>query len=113
MKGFIVHLIVSALLLLLVAYFVPEIHLIDFGTALFAALFLGIVNGIVKPIMVLLTLPITIVTLGLFLLVVNALMFMLAAAVVPGFDVVGLWPATMGGLLLGVFNVIARLFIGN
>jgi putative membrane protein len=110
MLGFFVHLVVSALLLLAVAHFVPGINVGGFGYALLAALVLGIVNGVVRPILILLTLPITVLTLGLFLFVVNALMLMLAAAIVPGFTVAGLGPALIGGLLLAIFNLVVGLF---
>ena len=110
MLGFFVHLIVSALLLLVVAHFVPGIAVSGFGYAVLAALVLGVVNGVVRPLLVLLTLPITVLTLGLFLFVVNALMLMLAAAIVPGFTVAGLGAALIGGLLLAVFNLVVGLF---
>ena len=111
MKGFIIHLVVSALLLVLVAHFVPGIQVAGFGYALLAALVFGVVNGIVRPVLVLLTLPATVVTLGLFLFVVNALMLMLTAALVPGFTVAGLGSALLGSLLLTLFNlVVSELF---
>lgn len=111
MKGFIIHLVVSALLLVLVAHFVPGIQVAGFGYALLAALVFGVVNGIVRPVLVLLTLPATVLTLGLFLLVVNALMLMLTAALVPGFTVAGLGSALLGSLLLTLFNlVVSELF---
>ncbi len=110
MRRFFGHLIVSALLLLLVAHFVPGISFSGFGYALLAALVLGVVNGVVRPLLIVLTLPITVVTLGLFLLVINALMLMLAAAIVPGFTVAGLGAALIGGLLLAVFNLVVGLF---
>ena len=84
MKDLLVHLVVSALLLALVDYFIDGITIAGFGNALIAAIALGIVNALIRPILVVLTLPITVLTLGLFLLVINALMILLAAAVVPG-----------------------------
>ena len=107
MKAFLIHLVVSALLLVLVAHFVPGITIDGFGYALLAALVLGIVNGVVKPILVFLTLPVTLVTLGLFLLVINALMLLLTAALVPGFTISGLWAALLGGIVLALFNLVA------
>ena len=107
MKGFIIHLVLSALLLLLVARFVPGITIEGFGYALLAALVLGVVNGIVRPVLVFLTLPVTLLTLGLFLLVINALMLLLTAALVPGFTISGLWPALLGGIVLALFNLVA------
>lgn len=104
--SFLVHLVVTAVLLSLVARIVRDIHVDGAGAALLAALVLGVVNAIVRPLMILLTLPLTIITLGLFLLVVNALMLMLVAAVVPGFRVRGFAPAFWASLLLSVFNLL-------
>jgi len=101
----IVHLVVTAALLLVVARVVKGVDVEGFGTALLAALAFGFVNALVRPVMVLLTLPLTILTLGLFLLVVNALMFRLAAALVPGFRVSGFGPALLGSLLLSLLNL--------
>lgn len=111
MKSFVVHLVVSALLLVLVAHFVPGIQVGGFGYALLAALVFGVVNGLLRPLLVLLTLPATVLTLGLFLFVVNALMLMLTAALVPGFTVAGLGSALLGSVLLTLFNlVVSELF---
>jgi putative membrane protein len=111
--SFLVHLVVTALLLALVARIVRDISVDGAGAALLAALVLGVVNAIVRPLMILLTLPLTIITLGLFLLVVNALMLQLVAAVVPGFRVRGFAPAFWGALLLAVFNLLVdAMFFG-
>jgi putative membrane protein len=107
MSRLLVHLILSALLLWLVGQFVHGIHINGFVTALFAALVLGLVNFLVRPILVLITLPITIVTLGLFLIVINALMLLLTGALVPGFHIDSFGAALLGGLLLGLFNLLA------
>jgi putative membrane protein len=106
MKRLLVHLIVTALLLLLISQIVDGIHVDGFGYALLAALVLGIVNFLVRPILILITLPVTILTLGLFLIVVNALMLKLTSALVAGFHVVGFIPALIGAVLLGLFNLI-------
>jgi putative membrane protein len=105
-RHLIVHLLTTALLLWLVSYFVHGIHFSGFGAAVLAALVLGIVNALVRPILVIITLPITLLTLGLFLIVVNALMLMLTGALVPGFTVSGFTAALLGGLLLGFFNLV-------
>lgn len=102
-----VHLLVSALLLWLVSQFVTGIYIHGLGSALAAAIVLGLVNFLVRPILVLVTLPITILTLGLFLIIINALMLLLTSALVPGFHVAGFGAAIIGGLLLGLFNLIA------
>jgi putative membrane protein len=106
MTALLVHLVVTAALLLLVARFVKGVEIEGFGTALVAALAFGIVNACLRPLMVLLTLPLTILSFGLFLFVVNALMFRLAAALVPGFSVRGFGPALLGSVLLSLLNVI-------
>ncbi len=107
MRRLLVHLLVSTLLLLLVSHFVPGIHFRSIGTALLAALVLGVVNFLVRPILVLITLPVTILTLGLFLIVINALMLMLTSALVPGFAVAGFTTALLAAVLLGLFNLLA------
>ena len=83
--------ILNAVALLAVAYLLPGITVASFGSALIAALVLGLVNMLVKPVLVLLTLPITIVTLGLFLIVINALLFWFVGSVLKGFQVNGFW----------------------
>jgi putative membrane protein len=101
------HLFVSALLLWLVSIIVPGIHLAGFGHAVIAALVLGIINTLVRPALFLVTLPITILTLGLFLIVINALMLELTTLFVPGFTVRNFGSALLGGILLGLFNLAA------
>ena len=113
MKDLIVHLTVSALLLLLVGHFVAGITIDDFGHALLAALVLGLLNAVVRPLLILLTLPITIVTLGLFLFVVNALVFTLAAELVPGFRVASFNAALAGTVLLTLFNLVANRLLNR
>jgi putative membrane protein len=107
MKNLVVHIVISALLLVLVDYLLDGIAIAGFGYALIAALVLGAMNFIVRPILLLVTLPITILTLGLFLFVVNALVLLLAAALVPGFTIDGLWTAILAALLLALFNYVA------
>jgi putative membrane protein len=106
MKRLLVHLIVSALLLLLVSQFVTGIQINGFGSALLAALVLGVVNFLVRPILILITLPVTILTLGLFLIVVNALMLELTSALVPGFVVANFVAALVAAVLIGLFNLV-------
>ncbi len=94
--------LVNAVVLILIAYFVSGITVDGFYSALIAALILGLVNALIRPIIIILTLPINIVTLGLFTLVINALMFWLASSVVKGFNVFGFWPAFWGALLMSL-----------
>jgi putative membrane protein len=100
----IVHILVSAVLLFIVGRIVSGIEVRDGKAALFGAVGLGLANAFVKPLLVLLTLPVTILTLGLFLWVLNALMLMLAAALVDGFEVRGFAAALWGSFLLAILN---------
>jgi putative membrane protein len=105
MPQFLLHVVVTAVLLFVVGRIVPGIEVRDAKAALWSALVLGIANGIVRPVLVFLTLPLTILTLGLFLFVVNALMLMLAAALVDGFKVRGFGSALIASLLLSMLNL--------
>ncbi|MNV75269.1 Membrane protein of unknown function [compost metagenome] len=96
--------ILNAVALLAVAYLLPGITVASFGSALIAALVLGLVNMLVKPVLVLLTLPITIVTLGLFLVVINALLFWFVGSVLKGFQVNGFWWAVGGAILYSIIS---------
>ncbi|WP_262966960.1 phage holin family protein [Methylobacter psychrophilus] len=111
MLVFLTHLILTAVLLLLVANLVRGVHVQDFGSALVGALVLGFVNAVVRPLMVLLTLPFTILTFGLFLLVINAFMLWLMAALVPGIRVQGFGPAFLGSLVLTLLNLAVERLI--
>jgi len=96
--------ILNAVALLVVAYVLPGISVASFGSALIAALVLGLLNMLVKPVLILLTLPITIVTLGLFLIVLNALLFWLAGSILRGFQVGGFWWAVGGAILYSIIS---------
>ncbi|MFT0545026.1 phage holin family protein [Allopusillimonas ginsengisoli] len=98
--------LLNAVALLIVAYILPGINVASFGSALIAALVLGLLNTLVKPVLILLTLPITIVTLGLFLLVLNALVFWFAGSVLKGFQVSGFWWAMLGAF---VYSIVSSL----
>jgi putative membrane protein len=106
LRRFLVHLVVTALLLLLVSRIVSGVHVRDVPAALLAALVLGIVNFLVRPILILITLPVTILTLGLFLIVINALMLELTSKLVSGFVVQDFISAVIAAVLLGIFNLL-------
>ncbi|HEV7966074.1 MAG TPA: phage holin family protein [Candidatus Acidoferrales bacterium] len=108
MAKLLAHWILSALCLLLVANFVPGFYVRGFGTALIAAVVIGLVNGTIGLLLKILTFPLTILTFGIFWLVINALMLEFAAFFVPGFEVRGLWPAFWGGLILSLLNLSIR-----
>ena len=94
----------NALLVIVVTYVVPGITVGSFWTALLVALALGVLNAVVRPILVILTLPITLLTLGLFTLVINGVLFWLVSTVVKGFNVEGFWAAFLGAAVLWVFS---------
>lgn len=112
MIAFLAHLLITAALLLLVANLVRGVQVAGWGPAFLGAIVLGLVNGFVRPVMVLLTLPLTVLTFGLFLLVVNALMLWLVAALVPGVRVQGFGPALLGSLLLTLLNLAVASLVG-
>lgn len=105
--------IVCAGALLLVAYLYPGVKVASFGTAMIAALVLGLVNAIIRPILVILTLPVTILTLGLFIFVINALLFWFVAELLPGFEVGTFIQALIGSLLYSFITLIASMIIGS
>ena len=102
---------INALALFIVSRVVPGITLSDFKAALIAVIIISLVNVFVKPLLLLLTLPVNLLTLGLFTFVINALMLMLAAYVTPGFEVSGLGSALVGSLLLSVISVILQKLV--
>jgi putative membrane protein len=108
MATILAHWVLSALCLLLVAHFVPGFFVRGFGTALIAAVVIGLVNGTLGLILKVITFPLTVLTFGIFWLVINALMLMVAASLVPGFEVRGLWAAFLGGLFLSLLNLAVR-----
>ena len=104
---------INAGVLLLLPYLIPAVQVKNFGTALLVALVLGLLNAIVRPILVVLTLPITVLTLGLFILVINGLMFWLVARMFAGFEVAGFWWAVLAAVVYslistGVSSVVLR-----
>lgn len=106
MLKMILHVVATAGALLLIAHYVPGISVADFTTALLVALVWGLLGLTVRPVLGLLTLPITILTLGLFSFVLNAFLFWLVAALVPGFTVSGFIPALEGSVILSLVSGI-------
>jgi putative membrane protein len=105
--------ILNAVALLAVTWLLPSIQVSGFGAALIAALVLGFINTLVRPVLALLTLPITVLTLGIFYLVLNGLLFWLASALLPGFHVEGFWSAVFGAVLYGVITWALSSLIPN
>jgi putative membrane protein len=99
-----IRIICSAGGLMLIAYVLPGVHVTNVYTAIIASIVLGLLHAVLRPILILLTLPVTILTLGLFIFVINALLFMFAANLIGGFYVSGFISALMGSVLLSIIN---------
>ena len=113
MRGFFTRLLITALGLWLAKTIVPGVVILGWGNLIVAALLLGIVNAFVRPILFILTLPITILTLGLFLLILNGISLALVAWLMPGVGVSGLGAATLGAIVVGLTSWFANHFIGS
>ena len=100
----VIKILLQALAIGIAAYVVPGVHVDSFWTAVVVAVVLGILNVLVKPILLVLTLPVTVMTLGLFAIFLNVLMIVIASKLVPGFEVSSFWTAVVFGLVLGVVN---------
>jgi putative membrane protein len=112
MNGILLRTLITILGLLLASTIVPGVTIEGGGTFLLAAILLGLANSFVRPVAILLTLPITLVTLGLFLFVLNAAMFGLVAAMLDGFAVSGFWSALIGSLIVSITGTVASWYIG-
>ena len=104
MKRFLVHWLVTALALWVTAYILPGVQVGSWQALAVAAVVLGLFNAVIRPILVILTLPITLLTLGLFYLLVNGFTFLIVAKLVPGFDVATFWWAVLGALIVSVIS---------
>jgi putative membrane protein len=108
MLPLLLHWLVSTLSLLIVAYMFPGISLDGLGAAILAPIVIGLMNATLGIVLKILTLPLTLLTLGLFWLIINALMLQLAAFLVPGFYVAGFWSAFFGAIVLSLVNMMLR-----
>lgn len=106
MVNLLVRFLLNGVAVLLTAYLLPGVDVTNYETALITALVLSLANVIIKPILIVLTIPITVVTLGLFLLVINAIIILIADYFVPGFSVNGFWWALAFSLIMSIFNSI-------
>jgi putative membrane protein len=106
MVDLLVHWFISAASLLIVAYLFPGIEVRGFGSALLAPVVIGLINATIGFILKIFTLPLTILTLGIFWLVINALMLQLAAVLVPGFFIAGFWSAFFGAIVLSIVSTL-------
>lgn len=107
------RIVVTALLVMVIAYFMKGVVVDHFTTALIVAVVLGLLNFFVKPILVLFTLPVTVFTLGLFLLVINAIIILLCDHFVDGFDVDGFWPALIFSIILSLSQSLVYQLSGE
>lgn len=111
MFSILINWIVSAMVVFSIAYILPGASVVDFTAALVVALALGVINALLKPVLLLLTLPINILTLGLFTFVLNALLIILVSNIVPGFTVDGFLAAFIFGIVLSVVNAVVNNFL--
>ena len=109
---FIVRLLINMVAILIIAYLLPTVILVDsWMAALVTAFLLGVVNTFIRPLLVLLTLPLAVVTFGFFLLVINGLLLWLVSVLVPGFYVSGFWGALVGAILISIVSWILASFV--
>ncbi len=113
MKGFLVRLLVTALGLWAATAIVPGVTIHGLGSLIGAALLLGLVNAVIRPIILILTLPLTLLTLGLFIFVVNGISLALVAWLMPGFTLSGFGAAILGSIIVGLTGWVASIFIGS
>lgn len=106
MNGLLIRWLISGLSLLAVGYIVPGIEIQSFGYALLAAAFLGVLNAVVRPVLIILTLPLTFLTMGLFLFVINGLMLYLLSWMLKGIEISSFWSALAGALILGLISYL-------
>ncbi len=113
MRGFLFRLLITALGLWAAATIVPGVTIRGVGNLIVAALLLGLVNAVIRPVILILTLPLTVLTLGLFILVVNGISLALVAWLMPGFTIAGLPPAILGSIVVGLTSWFASAFVGG
>jgi putative membrane protein len=113
MRGFFFRLLITALGLWAAAKIVPGVQIDGWGNLLVAALLLGLVNAVIRPVILILTLPLTVLTLGLFILVVNGISLSVVAWLMPGFTLNGLGSAILGSIIVGLTSWFASTFVGG
>ena len=113
MRGILIRWLVLTLSIMLTAYLLEGIYVAGFFSALFAAAALGILNAFFRPILIILTLPINILSLGLFTFIINAMLLMMASGIISGFVVRGFWSAVFGSLLISVVSWLLSSFINE
>lgn len=113
MENFLTRLLLTTIAALIASYLLSGVQIDSIVTAFMVSIVLGLLNAFIKPILVILTLPITVLTLGIFLLVINILMVKWAATLVPGFEVDGWWSALLFSLIVSVVNSLLEALVGS
>lgn len=113
MNGLFIRWLILTIAILITAYLLKGIQVSGFGSALLAAAILGILNAFFRPVLLLLTLPLNLLTFGLFTFVINAILLMMASGVITGFQVNGFWSAVFGSILIGLISWLINSFIGG
>lgn len=113
MKGLVIRWIILTASILLTSYFLEGIEVAGFMPALFAAAVLGVLNAILRPILIILTLPLNILTLGLFTFIINAFLLKMASSIIPGFDVNGFWTAVFGSFIISIISWVLNSLISD
>lgn len=113
MHGIVIRWLVTTAAILAVSYVMTSIKVDGLGTALIAGAILGVLNALVRPVLILLTLPLTVFTLGFFILVINALLFQLAGAIVPGMHIASFWSALFGSILVSIVSWIMNSIVAG
>ena len=113
MKGLLIRWLILTISIILTSYLYDGIYVASFSSALFAALVLGILNALFRPVLLIITLPINILTLGLFTFVINALLLKMVSGVVPGFYVHGFWSAVFGSLIISLVSWLLSSFVSE
>ena len=111
--GILIRWIIFTVSIIIASYLLEGIHISGFFSAFFAAAALGILNALFRPILLILTLPINVLTLGLFTFIINALMLKMASGIIPGFEVHGFWTAVIGSLIISVISWLLNSFISD
>lgn len=111
--GILIRWVILTASIIIASYLLEGIHISGFFSAFFAAAALGILNALFRPILLILTLPINVLTLGLFTFIINALMLKMASGIIPGFEVYGFWTAVIGSLIISVISWLLNSFISD
>ncbi|HYA14295.1 MAG TPA: phage holin family protein [Syntrophales bacterium] len=111
--GLLIRWLILTIAIIVASYLLEGIHISGFFSAFFAAAILGILNALFRPVLIILTLPINILTLGLFTFIINALMLKMASGVIPGFEVHGFWTAVFGALIISFISWLLNSFISD